>query len=54
MYMLTLLYFLTSKQPKKKRYPQNLTKSVATANTTHQEYICQGSPTTPIFYFSDP
>ena len=48
MNMLTLLYFVTSKQPKKKRYPQNPIKSAAT-NTTHQEYTSQGAPTYPYF-----
>ena len=35
---LTLLYFVTSKQPKNERYPQKSIQSIATANTTHQEY----------------
>ena len=39
MKMLTLLYFVTSKQAKSKRYPQNPIKSVSTTNTTHQEYL---------------
>ena len=38
MNMLTLLYFVSIKQPKNKGYPQNPIKSVATPNTTHQEY----------------
>ena len=52
MNMLTLLYFVTSKQPKNKAYPQNpilRSKSVATTNTTHQEYTSPGAPTYPSF-----
>ena len=45
MNMLTLLYFLTSKQPKNKGYPQNPIKSVATTNTTHQEHTSPGART---------
>ena len=52
MNMLTLLYFVSIKQPKNKGYPQNSIKSVATANTTHQEYTSVGVPTYP--YFSKP
>ena len=47
--MLTLVYFVTSKQPKNKRYPQNSIKSVATPNTTYQQYTSPGAPTHPCF-----
>ena len=50
MNMLTLLCFVTSKQPKNKGYPQNPIKSVATTNTTHQEYTAPGAPTYPYFF----
>ena len=43
--MLTLLCFVTSKQPKSKGYPQTPIKSVATTNTTHQEDTSQDAPT---------
>ena len=45
MNMITLLYFVTSRQPKNKGCPQNPIKSVATTNTTHQEYTSQDAPT---------
>ena len=45
MNMLTLLYFVTSKQPKNKGYPQNPIKLEATTTTTHQEYPSQDAPT---------
>ena len=46
MNMLSLLYFVISKQRKNKGYPQNPIKSVANTNTTHQEYLSQDAPTT--------
>ena len=49
MSMLTLLSFATGH---KQRILETFNKSVATANTTHQEYTCQGAPTYP--YFSKP
>ena len=60
MNMLTLLYFVISKQPKNKRYPHNSIKTVSTANTTHQDYTSQGalpirtltSPNRQKIYFS--
>ena len=45
MNVLILLYFVTSKQPKNKGYPQNPLKSVATTYTTHQECTSQDAPT---------
>ena len=45
MNILTLLDFVTSKQPKNKRCLQNSIKSVATTNTTHQECTSQDAPT---------
>ena len=51
MNIVTLLYVVT-KSSKNKGYPQNPIKSVATTNTTHQEYTSQGAPTYP--YFSKP
>ena len=48
MNMLTLLSFVTRKQPKNKRYPQNPTKSVATSNTTSGIHLSKEHLRTPI------